>query len=132
LTFMEDAADSVPICVFDNPHLSCLETIVKYLKEELQYRYVDMARLLNRSEKTIWATYNKAKKKMPSSFELADSEFMIPLSIFYDRKKSVLQAIIAYLKDECKLTYHQIAVYLNRDDRTIWTTYNRKQKQSKK
>tara|TARA_Y100000310_G_C20607360_1_gene776222 strand:- start:730 stop:945 length:216 start_codon:yes stop_codon:yes gene_type:complete len=49
----------------------------------------------------------------------------IPTSIFLDRSISVLEAIAKYLKEEKNLTYHQIAVLLNRDDRTIWTCYNR-------
>ena len=53
---------------------------------------------------------------------------LIPTFIFKDRKVSVLEAIVEYLKDEKKLTYHEIAVLLNRDDRTIWTCCNRVRK----
>jgi len=49
----------------------------------------------------------------------------IPSLVLRDRKISVLESIVEYLKDEKKLTYHEIAVMLNRDDRTIWTCYNR-------
>jgi hypothetical protein len=56
----------------------------------------------------------------------------IPTSIFLDRTISVLEAITKYLKEEKNLTYHQIAVLLNRDDRTIWTCYNRAKKKNAK
>ena len=36
-----------------------------------------------------------------------------------------------YLKDKLNLTYHEIAVLLNRDDRTIWTCYNIAKKKRK-
>ncbi|MBI2005629.1 MAG: hypothetical protein HYS80_02600, partial [Candidatus Aenigmarchaeota archaeon] len=36
--------------------------------------------------------------------------------------------IAAYLKDTFGLTYHAIAVLLNRNDRTIWTVYQRAKK----
>ena len=49
----------------------------------------------------------------------------IPLLVLRDRRISVLEAIVEYLKDEKELTYHEIAVMLNRDDRTIWTCYHR-------
>jgi hypothetical protein len=49
----------------------------------------------------------------------------IPTLILRDRGISVLEAIVEYLKDEKKLSYHEIAVLLNRDDRTIWTCYKR-------
>jgi len=52
----------------------------------------------------------------------------IPLSVFTDRSVSTLEAIVRYLKDKCGLSYHEIAVLLNRNDRTIWTTYNRRKK----
>ncbi len=49
----------------------------------------------------------------------------IPLPVLLDRKLSCFESIIEYLKDERKLTYHQIAMLTKRDDRTIWTIYNR-------
>ncbi|MFH1849613.1 MAG: hypothetical protein ABH879_05490 [archaeon] len=45
-----------------------------------------------------------------------------------DRNVSVLEAISEYLKDSLGLCYHEIAVLLNRDDRTIWTCYSRAKK----
>lgn len=49
----------------------------------------------------------------------------IPSSILKDRSLSVLEAIVEYLREEKGLTFHRIAVLLNRDDRTIWTAYRR-------
>jgi len=49
----------------------------------------------------------------------------VPLLVLRDRRVSVLEGIVEYLKDEKGLTYHEIAVMLNRDDRTIWTCYHR-------
>lgn len=57
----------------------------------------------------------------------------IPTSIFVDRELSVLEAIAEYLKDVKGMRYSEIAQLLNRDDRTIWTSYNRaKEKRGKK
>jgi hypothetical protein len=33
-----------------------------------------------------------------------------------------------YLKEEKKLSFHKIAIILNRDDRTIWTCWHRASK----
>ncbi len=49
----------------------------------------------------------------------------IPTSILQDRSLSVLESISEYLKDKKNFSYHEIAVLFNRDDRTIWTCYNR-------
>lgn len=52
----------------------------------------------------------------------------IPISVLRDRSLKPLEAIVEYLKDIQGLTYHEIAELLNRDDRTIWTVYNRAKK----
>jgi len=56
----------------------------------------------------------------------------IPSYIFLDRSVSVLEKIVEYLKENKELSYRQIAKLLNRDERTIWTVYNRVQKKRKK
>jgi len=53
------------------------------------------------------------------------SEIKIPISVLSDRSLATLEAVVVYMKDTLNLTYHQIAELLNRDDRTIWTCYNR-------
>jgi len=64
---------------------------------------------------------------------MIDNQTMqIPSIVLRDRSISVLEAIVEYLKDEKKLSYHEIAVLLNRDDRTIWTCYNRAKTKRKK
>ena len=49
----------------------------------------------------------------------------LPISIFKDRNLSFMESAVYYMKVSLNLTYHEIAVELNRDDRTIWTVYNR-------
>ena len=66
---------------------------------------------------------NKGKKRIDS-----DSVVSIPSSIFKDRTLSVLEVLTEFLKEQENLTYHEIAVLLGRDDRTIWTCYNRAKK----
>ena len=56
----------------------------------------------------------------------------IPLRILQDRQVAVLEAIVEYLREEKGLTFHRIAVLLNRDDRTIWTAYSRVRKKRNK
>ena len=102
----EKKSDEIPLCIFDNDKLSSLEAIVKYLKEDVGLRLKKIAKILNRSQKTIWSTYDNA-------------------TIFQNRAFSVLESIVMHLKGYYGLTYHQIAVLMHRNDRTIWTTYNR-------
>ena len=120
--------DLLPISIFNNKELSCLETIVKYLKEELNLRFHEIALLLNRNDRTIWATYNNATKKRKERLPVKESKFFISISILKDRKFSVFESIVSYLKDNFNLRYSQIAILLNRDERNIWTVYNKAMK----
>ena len=118
---------SIPIGIFDNDALSSLEAIVKYLKEENKIRFSKIAKMLNRSSKTIWATYDKASKKMPSSFGLVSTKIFIPLSAFSNREFSILESLVGFIKD-LDYSNHEIGVMLHLDDRTIWTVYDRVKK----
>ncbi|MBS3113106.1 hypothetical protein J4418_03420 [Candidatus Woesearchaeota archaeon] len=55
----------------------------------------------------------------------------IPVSLFCDRTLSIFEVLIEFLKDTQNLSYHEIAVLTNRNDRTIWTIYNRASKKRK-
>ncbi|KHO45452.1 MAG: hypothetical protein QS99_C0015G0025 [archaeon GW2011_AR4] len=52
--------------------------------------------------------------------ELEKETLTIPVCIFSHDKLSGLESITKYLKEEKGLSYHEIAVMLGRDDRTIW------------
>lgn len=47
----------------------------------------------------------------------------MPISIF-SHKTSPLESLVKYLKENYNLKLSQIALLLNRDHRTIWTTYD--------
>ena len=119
----------VPISVFQNDFLGSLETIVKYLRENLLLTFKQISSLTNRDPIALAVTYRNAKKKMEAKFiEAALSPYYIPVSILQDRNLSVLENIVSYLKDTFGLAYHKIALLLNRDDRTIWTVYQKAKK----
>jgi len=114
----------IPTSIFRNDKLSCLESIVKHMKEDKGLKIIKIANLLNRNNKTIWTTYGKAKKKMKERLDVC-SEKTIPVSIFRARLLSVLESITEYLKEDKGMKFSEIAAMLNRDNRTIWTVYKR-------
>ena len=118
----------LPISIFNNKELGSLETVVKYLKEELGLRFHEIALMLNRNDRTIWATYKIACKKRKEKLLIKDSKIFIPASILKDRKFSVLEIIIGYLKENFNLRFSEIAILLNRNQRNIWATYSRYKK----
>ena len=121
----------VPLSVFKNDYLSSLENIVKYLRENLLLSFKQIGALTNRNPIALAVTHRNAKKKMPAKFVEEISAYSIPVTILQDRNLSVLENIVSYLKDTFGLTYHKIALLLNRDDRTIWTVYQRAIKKRK-
>jgi DNA-binding NarL/FixJ family response regulator len=56
----------------------------------------------------------------------------VPSRIFKDRNVAVLEAVVEYMKDIEGLSYHEIAVLLNRNERTIWTVYSRAKQKRKR
>jgi len=57
-----------------------------------------------------------------------ESDLFIPLTIFENRDLGPLENLVVYLKDKLSLSYHEIAVLIKRDDRTVWTSYKKGKK----
>ena len=125
-----NARNAVPVSVFDNKKLSIFEALSKYMKENLEMRFVEIASMLKRSDKTIWVTYHNSLRKMPKKFEGLDCDILVPLNHFSNKNLTMFESLAIYLKDY-GLTNHKIAVMLNRDDRTIWSTLHRATKKRK-
>ena len=117
----------IPVSIFSKK-LSCLETIIKYLRENLELSNKEISKLIKRSEKTICQAYNSARKKLPLKFIVEFSKYYIPVSILTNRELSVLENIVKYLYENFELNYSEIARLLCRDNRTIWTVYSRAKK----
>lgn len=122
--------DSVPIEIFSNRELGAFESIVKYLKENLLRSFSEISSATGRSAKTVWTAYSKSRIKLPSAYSIKKSSAEIPLSVFRNRSLGVQENLVIYLKDNSGLSYHDIAASLKRDDRTIWTAYNRAKKKA--
>jgi len=117
--------EDIPLCIFKHSELSSLESIVKYLRENCALKFNEIGTLLNRSQFTISSSYRIAKSKLPDKFSIQTSEYDIPTNIFKDRKLSVLESIVYYLKTKFDLKFTFIASLLKLDQRTIWTVYHR-------
>jgi hypothetical protein len=113
----------IPISAFGKD-LSCLETIVKFLKEHKGMNYKKIALLLNRNYAPIALTYRNSRRKHPGSLSIKPG-LSIPVEVVSDKKHSILEAVCLYLRDKEKMRYSQIARALVRDDRTVWTACRR-------
>ena len=127
---MRDKYTTVPSSIFLDRELAPLESISEYLKDDKGLSYHEIAVLVGRDDRTIWTCYNRAKKKRgeaPRQEITSENVAEIPLEIFKNRELAPLESIASHLKAR-NMSFHEIAVMLNRDDRTIWTCHNRAQK----
>ena len=115
----------IPISIF-NSRLGALESIVKYVREELNLDYLTIAKMLNRNEGPIGVTYRRAEKKFKGSLDISSREF-IPYSVFGNSRLSVFESLAVYLKAQ-DYDWHEIAHILHRDDKTVWTVLDRAKK----
>jgi len=124
---------SIPLSVLSDRTVSVLEIIVEYLKDSHHLSYHEIAVTLNRDDRTVWTAYNRAKTKRQRVPFSKDSAFLIPISVFTDRSLSIFEILVEFCHDSLQLKYSQIARITERDDRTVWTAYNRaKLKRGKK
>ena len=100
-----------------------MEALTKFMKENSAMSYKEIAKSLNRDERTIWTAYNKAKQKQTEIIKAKKTDIFLPMSIF-NKKLTVLESVITYLKQK-GLGYSEIATLLDRDQRNIWTIYSR-------
>ena len=125
--------NSIPSYIFQNRKYTILEALIVYLRERKKLSFRKISALINRDLRYTYHSYQNAKKKeLTTQYTIQTKFIWIPLSIFTNRKLSALEVLVSYLKEEFSLTYHEIALLLKRDDRTIWTVYQRAGKKNVK
>jgi hypothetical protein len=115
---------NISLKLFSNKKLGVLEVIVKYLKENTQLTYADIAKLLNRDQRTIWTTYSKAIKKYNEAFKIEANDELIPITAFANTKYSPLQVLINELTSK-GYSLKDVAKLTNRSYKNIWLTNKR-------
>ncbi len=114
----------IPVTIFSKD-LGMLEALCKYLKDTVQIRYHEIAVLIKRDERTIWASYHQALKKAETIKPRSEArEIYIPIEELNKENLSIFESVVLYLrKMQCR--YSEIATLLERDERNIWTTVKR-------
>jgi predicted DNA-binding protein (UPF0251 family) len=127
LAHMQGKHVFIPVSIFSNTNLSCLESAVKFLRENEGMSNAQAAKLLGRQATAAWITYRNAKKKHAKQFIPAKPDLMIPTEAL-SSGLSALESISFYLNQKYSMGYSRIAQLLGRDPRTIWTVCNRARK----
>jgi len=107
---------SIPITIFTK-ELGGLETVSKYMKENLNMSYKNTAKELGRDNRTIWTAYKKATEKQKTPIKIKETKIQIPISIFENKELTILESLVIYLKDKKIMKYSEIAKFLERDQR---------------
>ncbi len=115
-------AASLPVEIFSR-ELGILEATCKYLRENYKMRYSEIAKVLQRDQRTIWVAYKKAQKKRASKIIIKESRILIPISILGNKNRTLMESTIQYCKEQYQMRYSEIAKVLQRDQRNIRSTY---------
>jgi len=124
MMLLEKEQISIPVSKFSS-ELGPLESVVKYLRDEKKLSIKEISVRLNRSDRTIWATYYSSKRISSRLISRIRNETRIPISIFSKEKSSILETLVYYLHRYMNMRFVEIAQILNRDVRTVWTCYSR-------
>ncbi|MBW2964235.1 hypothetical protein KY363_02140 [Candidatus Woesearchaeota archaeon] len=120
----------VPSTIFCDRSLSFLESLVEYLKDQLQLSYHEIGQLTNRDERNIWTLHHRVRiKREERPHQMKKAPVVhIPLSVVCDRSVSILEIVVEYLRDKACLKNSQVAEVLNRSVKTVSTAYIRTKK----
>ena len=116
----------IPLEVFKQK-IGVAESICKYLKENNGLKFSQISRIVGRDQRTIWNNYRNAARKMEEEIKVDENTKYIPMKVFSNRKLSMLESVIYYLREE-RYRNKEIAEMLDKDARNVWTIWNRARK----
>ena len=119
----------VPLEIFSSEELGPLEAVVKYMGENLKMKYNEIAIELNRNENTIRSSYKRAVEKQKKKFTIKKSGRKISLEEFNIKGLTILESLVNYFKEK-GMKYVEIGELLGKDQRNIWTIYDRVKKKN--
>ena len=113
----------VPVDIFSK-ELGSFESVVKFLVENCSLGISEISGLLDRSYISIWNAYSSSKEKFPGRLAPKPCR-AIPLTILRNKEFGVLENIVAYLREVYAMSYREISRIIARDERTVWTSYQK-------
>jgi len=122
----------IPLEIFSS-NLGALEALVKYLRENLNFKYKYINEISNKSIGALGKTYASASLKQKEKFVIKDFKNSIDIEILFAEGFTVLANIILFLRDSKAMKFSEIAALLSRNVKSVWTVYhNAKEKKNKK
>jgi len=114
----------VPAAVFSDRGLSFSEALINYLWAGHRLSPSQIGRLLAMDRRNVWTIMSRISRKSPQELP-RQSDVFLPVELFAGRTESLLETVVAYLREEQGMTNKQAAVLLSRSEKTVWTAYSR-------
>ncbi|HOI18775.1 MAG TPA: hypothetical protein PLX15_02840 [Candidatus Woesearchaeota archaeon] len=112
----------IPISVFSNKSAP-LQSLIRYLKEIKKVKNCDIAKTINRSQKTIYSSYIQSKDY---SFNVNKNDSIkIPLLELANSNSTISENLIYFLKSKENLKTVEIAIILKRSPSCISQIHKR-------
>ena len=108
----------IPLSIFSST-LYPAEALCKYLHEQEHLSYHEIAVVLKRNERSVWASCQRARKKLRSAFIVNDENYLLPLSLFQNPFLTLLESVVLYLHTTYNLTNPQIAKLLHKSPNSM-------------
>ncbi len=121
---------NIPISVFSGKQ-NPAEALCLFLKENQKLSFPKISEILNRDPKSVWGTYQRAKRRSKKRSVAISDKYTIPLQLFHDRSKSLLEHVVFYLHQVHQLTNPQITKLLHRSPNSIAVLYKRAREKQK-
>jgi len=102
---------TIPLSIFAKK-LHPAEALCKYLKENEKLSNQEIAKLLGRDQRSIWATYKRAQESNLPQFSKKKELYQIPFPVFQDTRFSFLESVVFYLTEVHRLPTREIAKLL--------------------
>jgi hypothetical protein len=116
-----------PVYIFVNyPSLSVAhmkERDISFSREKLQNELDALSTFLDSFTESNSLSFDDAISLLREKQE-KKTPLLIPSCIFLNGKLGVMESVVKYLREEFRITYHQAAILLKRDDRVVWATYS--------
>jgi DNA-directed RNA polymerase specialized sigma24 family protein len=113
----------IPLEIF-RQELSPAEVVCKYLKENKKLKFSEIAKLINRDQRTVWINYRNAIEKKKAKIKVKENLVVVSVGIFVNRKLSILESIVKHLREK-GISNSRIAEMLNKSASNIWTLNSR-------
>ncbi|MFH1585844.1 MAG: NosD domain-containing protein [archaeon] len=113
----------IPLEIFKQD-LSPAEAISKFLKDNKGLKFSEIAAVLNRDQRTVWINYKNAAKKKKEKIKITKESVYLPINVLTNRKLSLLEAIVRYLKDK-NFKNKEISRLIGQTPNNIWVLNKR-------